>query len=193
MFQSESARIFRRPRGRWPWLAALAVAAAVAAGQPAAGQTPTGQSVKMGVIDVEKILTESASGKVVIATLEQFQKQKASELEAQKARYTELRGRFTEGRLSLAEDKLAEMQKQLEDLETELRRSTEDAQREFQKKQETAFGEVERKVMPIIAQVGEELGYTMIFNKFQSGLVYADDSLDITGEVIKRFDSQPAN
>jgi Skp family chaperone for outer membrane proteins len=28
---------------------------------------------------------------------------------------------------------------------------------------------------------------TLIFNKFQSGLVYADETIDITDEVIQRF------
>jgi Skp family chaperone for outer membrane proteins len=35
--------------------------------------------------------------------------------------------------------------------------------------------------------VGREQGLTLIFNKFQSGLVYADQSVDITDDVIRRF------
>ena len=38
-------------------------------------------------------------------------------------------------------------------------------------------------------QIGAERGYTLIFNKFQSGLVYADDAVDITDDVIQRFNT----
>ena len=34
--------------------------------------------------------------------------------------------------------------------------------------------------MPVINQVGKELGYTLIFRKFESGLIYADEAIDIT-------------
>ncbi len=34
--------------------------------------------------------------------------------------------------------------------------------------------------MPVINQVGKEQGYTLIFRKFESGLIYADEAVDIT-------------
>jgi Skp family chaperone for outer membrane proteins len=43
-------------------------------------------------------------------------------------------------------------------------------------------------VFPIINTLGKEGGYTLIFNKFQSGLVYADEAIDITDLVIQRLD-----
>ena len=43
--------------------------------------------------------------------------------------------------------------------------------------------------MPIINQVGKELGYALIFNMRQAGLVFADEAVDITAAVIERFNS----
>ena len=43
--------------------------------------------------------------------------------------------------------------------------------------------------MPVIETVGQERGLTLIFNKFQSGLVFADQGVDITDEVIRRFNT----
>ena len=54
------------------------------------------------------------------------------------------------------------------------------------------FAAIERQVMPIINDVGTELGYTLIFNKFESGLVFALDSADITDMILQRFDSMAA-
>ena len=50
-------------------------------------------------------------------------------------------------------------------------------------------GAVDQQVMPVINQVGKELGYTLIFRKFESGLIYADEAIDITKSVIQRLDA----
>jgi Skp family chaperone for outer membrane proteins len=36
--------------------------------------------------------------------------------------------------------------------------------------------------------MGEEGGYTMIFNSLQSGLVYINPTIDITDEIVRRVD-----
>ena len=41
----------------------------------------------------------------------------------------------------------------------------------------------------MINEIGAERGFTLIFNKFQSGLVYADDGVYITDDVIRRFNT----
>ena len=47
-------------------------------------------------------------------------------------------------------------------------------------------------MLPVITQVGKERGFTLIFNKFQSGLVYADEAVDVTDDVLKRFNTTVA-
>ena len=50
-----------------------------------------------------------------------------------------------------------------------------------------------KKIMPVVDQIGKEMGLAAIFNKFESGLIYASDAIDITDVVIKRFnDAQGA-
>ena len=47
----------------------------------------------------------------------------------------------------------------------------------------------QQKIDPILAQVGQEKGLHFIFNGPDSGLVWADLGLDISGEVIKKLDA----
>ena len=42
--------------------------------------------------------------------------------------------------------------------------------------------------MPIVQQIGQEGGNAMIFRKFDSGLIFASDDVEITSEVIRRLD-----
>ncbi|HLX10113.1 MAG TPA: OmpH family outer membrane protein [Thermoanaerobaculia bacterium] len=173
----------------------------VAQAAPAAGAGPAGAaatapagggSLRIAVIDTEKILLSSAAGKKAIAELKKAQEAKEAELKFKQQEIKELQDKMTQGRLSLAQDKLTEMQKELEDKEIALRRLSDDATRELNKKKDDLLGGIDEKVMPVINQIGHEQGYTMIFRKFESGLIYADDAIDITPSVIQRLDAAAA-
>ena len=149
-------------------------------------------TAKVAVIDVERILLESAKGKRALEELEALRKQKTDQMRTMQEEIQQLRTRLQEGSLSLAEDRIAELRKQAEDKMIAFQRFQDDAQRELTKKREEVLGSIEKEVFPVINAVGEEGGYTMIFNKFNSGLVYADEAIDITAEVIERFNASPA-
>jgi len=172
-------------------VAVLVAVAGLAVGvlAPAAAQS----SIKIAVIDVNRIMTDSQRGKAVLAGIEKMQAERSAQLKAMNEELTEMQKRFQEGRLSLAEDKLAELQGQIEEKDRLFKRAREDAERDIQKRRADEIEKVESAVFPIINTLGKEGGYTLIFNKFQSGLVYAEDTVDITNEVIKRLDSTAAS
>ena len=167
---------------------------ALVAGAFVASATPSvsAQPPKVAVINVVQVLEESDAGKLGIEALQALQKQKTDERAAITAEAQGLRSRIAEGQFSLTGEKLAELKKELEDKVIELQRFNDDANRELQKSQEKMLLEIQGKVMPIINAVGREGGYTMIFNKFESGLVYADEAIDITAEVMTRLNNSVA-
>jgi outer membrane protein len=166
-------------------LAVPSVASAQNAAPPAAG------AMKIAVIDTEKILVNSAAGKKALADLKKLQEAKEKEVGARNQEIKDLQGKLNDGRLSLAQDKIDDMQKQLEDKVIALRRFQDDANRELEKKRDEVLGAVDQKVMPVINQLGKEQGYTLIFRKFESGLIYADEAIDITDAIIQRLDAAP--
>ncbi len=167
-------------------LAGLVIAVLATATAPAWAQT--GQH-KIAIIDVQRIIRESAVGKAAIAKVQQLNEQISADLKAKQEDARQLQKRIVEGKMSLAEDKLKQMQAELEGKAIELDRAREDGERRLEKAQAEAFGPIEEQVMPIIQQVGKEGGYTLIFRKFESGLVYAADGIDITASVISRLDA----
>jgi len=128
--------------------AALFVAAVMTAGL-AAG--PALAQSKIAVIEVERLLQESARGQVAVQDLTRLRDEKQSELTSRQEQLAALQKQYNDGRLTLAEDRLAEMEKELEDMTIELRRAQDDANREMQKVQGERFGEIEQAVLPIIA------------------------------------------
>ncbi len=146
----------------------------------------------VAVIDVRRILTESQAGQAAIESLRQLAEQKQAELAAQEEEASNLQEAIDSQRLALAETKIKEMERDLQNKMIDLRRRQDDARREIEERQVEEFGEIEKKVMPLIQQLGEEMGYTLIFNKYEdSGLLFAAAGADITAEVLERFDALP--
>jgi outer membrane protein len=168
---------------------ALALTMLAAPSVARAQAAPTGSQIKVAVIDTEQILLNSTAGKKVLADLKKLQEQKEGELRTRNQEIKDLQTKLNEGRLSLAQDKISEMEKQLEDKVIALRRLQDDANRDMQKKRDELLGQIDQRVMPVINQVGKELGYTLIFRKFESGLIYADEAVDITKTIVQRMDA----
>jgi len=142
---------------------------------------------RLAVIDVQRVLNTSVAGKAAQDKLKKAQEDKMAKAnklqEDMKALDTEINTK----KLSLSEDKLADLQKQLSDKQIALQRFGQDADKELGDARDKELLALENKIKPVIDQIGKEMGLAAIFNKFESGLVYASDAIDITDAVIKRF------
>ena len=162
---------------------ALMAVVVAAVAMPAAAQN------KIAVIDVQRVVTESDPGKEVMQRLKAVTDAKSQEGQALQQQFAALQEQFNKQRFTVSEARQAEMSKEIEDKQIAIRRFQDDAQREVQEAQRRELGGLEERILPIINQVGQEQSFTLIFNKFQSGLVYADETVDITDEVIRRFNT----
>ncbi len=167
---------------------------AMMAGQAGAQQVAAGgpASASVAVIDVQRLVLESVKGQAALEKLRNLNEQKQAEADALQQQIRDLRARVQAGKGSLPEEDLEEVEKELEDTLIEYQRFEDDAEREMQEAQASVFSEIEEEMMPIITRAGTELQYTLIFNKFNSGLLFALDEVDITDIILERFNSSQA-
>jgi outer membrane protein len=167
----------------------VSVAVAALAAPMFAQTTPA----RVAVIDVQKVLTQSTAGKVAYDKLKKMQDDRMEKAKGMDEELRKLDADISTKRLSLSEDKLADMQKQLAEKRISMQRYAQDAEREIGEARDRELQVLEGKIKPVIDGIGKEMGLAAIFNKFESGLVYASEAIDITDTVIKRFnDAQPA-
>lgn len=166
----------------------LLVAASLGTPRVNAQERP-GVVLNVAVIDVPRLVTDSTAGKKVLGVLQKLSEEKSSELQLLADELEGIQARINEGRLSLSEERLSELQRELEDKGIAFRRARDDADRQLQEMQAQRFGEIETKIMPIINDFGVERGYSLVFNKYESGLVFANDAIDITDDILQRFDA----
>jgi outer membrane protein len=150
---------------------------------------PAAAQVNVAVIDVQRVVTESDPGKEALQKLKQLQDAKIDEGRGLQQELTALQEQMSKQRFTLSEERLAELSKEIEDKQILLQRFQDDAERELDEARRRQLGGLEQRIMPVINDIGAERGFTLIFNKFQSGLVYADDAVDITDDVIRRFNT----
>jgi outer membrane protein len=163
----------------------VAVAAAALALPMFAQSTPA----RVAVIDVQKVLTQSTAGKAAYDKLKKMQDDKMQQAKSMDEELKKLDADIATKRLSLSEDKLTEMQKSLADKRINMQRYAQDAEREIGEARDRELMALENKIKPVIDALGKEMGLAAIFNKFESGLVYASDAIDITDTVIQRFNA----
>ena len=62
-----------------------------------------------------------------------------------------------------------------------------DSKDEIQKKQSDFMKDILIDLREVIAKFGEDEGYTAIFERFESGLLYMPESTDLTDKIIETF------
>jgi outer membrane protein len=144
----------------------------------------------IAVIDVNVLVQDSAAGKEGMTRLKKAQDEKVAQRNRLSDEAQALQKQFETQRATLSDAKIQELQKEIEDKGIALRRFDDDAQQQLQEAQKKELDELEKQIMPIIQEVGREMKLQMIFNKFQSGLVYADEAMDITDQVLRRFNTK---
>jgi outer membrane protein len=144
---------------------------------------------RMAVIDVQRVLSSSVAGKAAYERLKKMQDDRVVRAQKMDEEIKNLDNELNTKKASLNEERLAEMTRQLSDKKIAMQRYAQDADREVGEARDKALQELEVKIKPVIDSIGKEMGLAVIFNKFESGLVYASDAIDITDSVVKRFDA----
>ena len=165
-------------------------AAAPAPAPPSAPvQLPFPEGAKIAFVVLQRVVAESNEGKAASARVQGLQQKKVAELNEKQKAAQGLQEKLDKSGAVMSEAARADLTKQVERAQVDLQRATQDAQQEVQELQQQLQEEFQRRIAPIIEQVGKEKGLHYIFNGPDSGLVWADASLDITGEVVKKFDA----
>ena len=166
----------------------VGIVAFVALGALVRGQSTTSTApTRIAVVDVQKVLTQSAAGKAAYARLKTLQDQKLAGAKVIDNDIKKLEAAIEKGKATLPPAELTSLQTQLADKRVQVRRYSEDAEREIGEARSRELAALQKLAEPIIEAVAKEAGLAAIFNKFESGLVYASDAIDVTDAVIRRF------
>jgi outer membrane protein len=180
------------PAGAKP--APQAPAPAAPATQPAPAPAPAPprpfpEGAKIAFVVLQRIANESAEGKTATTRIQALQQKKAAELTDKNKQMQTAQQRLEKEASVLSANAAGELQKQVERLTVEIQRFTQDAQAEVQELQQQLQQDFQVRLEPVLQEIGREKGLHFIFNGPDAGLVWADNALDISADVIKKLDA----
>ena len=146
-------------------------------------------SVKIGVVDMQKVLLESKGGKDAKVQFETEMAEKKKSVAEKEGILKKLRSEIAKGGITDAEKKEKEDTFQKE--ARELRRLREEAEAGLKEMDKTITSKLLGEIRDVITKVGEEGKYTIILEK-DASVLYMPDSINMTSKVIENYDKQKA-
>ena len=163
----------------------------------------TAPALKVGIVDLGRILKESAAGKQAFQTLKQFEEKVRKEIdekkrnkESKEAALRTLQAELTTQSLVLSEaakrDKEETLRRQVREVRRfvdEANRFLEESERELREREAELTARLLRDLLDVIKTVGKEEQFTIIFEKNERLLLFAADAIDLTDKIMKRFEA----
>jgi len=143
---------------------------------------------EIGVFDSSKVMQTSAEGKKAIFTLKQKEQQFNDALTKIDNQAKELELKLSSQKLVLSQEARQQILYDLEQLKTEKERTEEDFTKEYRKLEFSLVTKIRNEVFPIIETVAKEKNFRLVLDLSVTGAAYVDPSIDITDEVIQRYD-----
>jgi Skp family chaperone for outer membrane proteins len=168
----------------------IALVAAAAAGL--AGLVPAQEASKLGMVNSQEILDKSVEGQRVLAQLQAADKKYTESITRLDDQIKQLQNRLSAQRLTLTAEAAAGIQADIQKKQTERQRTAEDAARSMQELQVTTLGQLQTQLLPIIEQLRKDKGLDVIFDLGKTGAAFVSPALDLTAEVIRRYDALKA-
>ncbi|MBF0204453.1 MAG: OmpH family outer membrane protein [Desulfamplus sp.] len=149
-------------------------------------------TVKIGVVDFQKILTTSTHGKRATDELNKKGKGMEDNMKAKENELLDLQKKFEKDSLVMSKEKKEEKQKELRTKFNEFKAMRSEFMREFKENQAVHLNKIQNSVMEITSEIGKKEGFSMILERAEGGIMYYDSAMDITDKVISEYNRRPA-
>ena len=151
---------------------------------------PALAELKIGIVDLQRALNESASGKKAKDQFKVEFDRMQNSLKGEKDRLDKIKDDLDKQSAVLKAEEAKTKADDFERKRRDLRRKLEDSDAELRKKDSELTGDILKELAVVIQQIGEREGYTVILENSSSSVLYGAKSIDVTDEVIKTYDAR---
>lgn len=166
-------------------IVALVLAALVLSSVPALAS-----DMKIGYVDLQKALNESNAGKAakekIAAKVKDYQKK----VEARQEELKKLKEELDKQAMLLSADARSAKERDYQQKLKGFQRFTKDIQDDLQQRDADFTKSIIQDLVKVVQKVGKEKGYTLILEKGEGSIIYADDKIDMTEDVLQAYNAQ---
>jgi outer membrane protein len=143
---------------------------------------------KIGYVDVQKAVQETAAGKKAKGQLDVEFKKRKEVLDKKKADIEKMGQDLEKKRSVLSEEVLNKKQSELQEEMMKFQKNVAENQLEIQKKEKELIEPILDKMRKIIEKVSSSKGFSMVIEKTAQNVLYASKDSDLTDEVVTTFE-----
>jgi len=149
-----------------------------------------GAFAKTGVLDFQKVLKQSEAGKDVYSKLQtkadEYDKKLTELGDNIKAMQQEYSSKESLYNVETKDKKRAAIQREIRNFGA----SKDDYAKELKRLEMRYLKKIQDEVLKIVDNMGKELGYDLIVEQQESGVLFKSDKVDITDNVIQRYNNE---
>jgi len=154
--------------------------------------SPVRAELRMAYVDMQRSLAEIEEGRIAKAKLKKQFDEKQKMLDERQTELKQdndrLEAQAREG--VLKDDKLREKKAELEKKLMEVTKLWQDSQKQLSEEEHRITQEIFGKMAVVIRGIAESEGFTYVFDKNEAGLLYGPDSMDITNELVRKYNGK---
>ena len=144
---------------------------------------------KIAYVDLNKTLNETKAGKAALARLQAEKTDKENAVKAKKEAFLKEVEELDKQRIVMKPEVVAKREAELQKEYADLQQYFLDQQQELSKREALLTHEIFIQASSIIEAIAKRDGYTVVLEKSESAILWADPILDITAEVDQRLDA----
>lgn len=144
-------------------------------------------AASIAYIDLQRVMLESEPGKQIRGSLTKEAERLKATLDGRQAELQRLKDAVEKQSATITPEARAQKEKEYQAKLKDYQRLYNDYQAELQQKDMEFTQKVLKQVEEVVKGLGEKEKYTLILEKSQAGILYAQPSVDITARVITLF------
>lgn len=155
---------------------------------PARAQSP----LKVAIVNSQKAFDQSLEGKKAVAILQEREEALKAEIKKMDEEIKALKQKLASQSLTLDPEARTRLQQEIDRKEADRQKYEQENSRNFEQFKNQLIKRIREEMLAIIDELVKERGYELVFDLSTSGLIHFKPELDITDEVIRRYDASRA-
>jgi outer membrane protein len=154
------------------------------------GTAAQDEGIKIGVVDIDQAISSTTEGKAAREEFARKQRDAEAKVQPMIEKYQGLEEDLKQKKFVLSDEALFQKQLDLAQMRNEIESKMKELENQLQVDQKRLEGPLTKKLVDVIESVGKDSGFTMILRRGSPGLLYTREALDITDQVIKKYNQK---
>jgi len=150
---------------------------------------PALAETKIAYVDLQKALNLSKAGAEAMSNISAQAKKYEDEFKSMQDALKQKKDELEKQTALLSDTARAEKEREYQKGVKDLQRFKKDVNDELQQKDGVHTKRILKELIDILQKIGKDQNYTMIVEKTKGAVIFADENIDLTDELIKAYDA----